>query len=150
MSQQTNEIYEFSPFRLDRKERLLWHDGATIPLTPKAFDLLLALVERAGRLVEKEELFRTVWPDVIVEESNLSSNIALIRKTLGDDASAPRFVETVPKRGYRFIAELRVVEAPLVPRAVSAASLASLPPELIEAPPIDKNVGLIAARTNGC
>ena len=141
MSQQTNEIYEFSSFRLDRQERLLWRDGATIPLTPKAFELLLALVERAGRLVEKEELFRTVWPEVIVEESNLSSNIALIRKTLGDDASAPLFVETVPKRGYRFIAELRVVEAPLVQRAVSAASLDILSPALIELPQIDKNVG---------
>ena len=141
MSQQTNGIYEFTPFRLDEHERLLWQEGATIPLTPKAFDLLLALVERAGRLVEKEELFKTVWPDVIVEESNLSSNIALIRKALGDDASRPRFVETVPKRGYRFIAELRVVEAPLVPGAVSAASIADLTPALVELPLREKKIG---------
>jgi len=110
MSQQTNGIYEFGSFRLDAQERLLQRDGATISLTPKAFDLLLALVERHGRLVDKEELFQTVWPDTIVEESNLSSNIALIRKALGDGENGLKFIETVPKRGYRFVAEVR--EAP--------------------------------------
>jgi DNA-binding winged helix-turn-helix (wHTH) protein len=107
MSQQTNGIYEFGSFRLDAQERLLQRDGATIALTPKAFDLLLALVERHGRLVEKEELFQTVWPDTIVEESNLSSNIALIRKALGDGENGQKFIETAPKRGYRFVAEVR-------------------------------------------
>ena len=126
MSQQTNEIYEFGSFRLDQQERLLQRDGVTISLTPKAFDLLLALLERAGKLVEKEELFQTVWPDTMVEESNLSSNIALIRKALGDDAAAPRFVETVPKRGYRFIAELRIVEAEVVP-VIASKEPESLP-----------------------
>ncbi|MEP7339442.1 MAG: transcriptional regulator, partial [Acidobacteriota bacterium] len=107
MNQQTNEIYEFGSFRLDRQERLLQRDGATISLTPKAFDLLLALLERAGKLVEKEELFQSVWPDTMVEESNLSSNIALIRKALGDGTNGERYIETVPKRGYRFVAEVR-------------------------------------------
>jgi Tol biopolymer transport system component/DNA-binding winged helix-turn-helix (wHTH) protein len=110
MSQQTNGIYEFGSLRLDAQERLLQRDGLTISLTPKAFDLLLALVERHGRLVDKEELFQTVWPDTIVEESNLSSNIALIRKALGDGENGLKFIETVPKRGYRFVAEVR--EAP--------------------------------------
>ncbi len=82
MSQQTNEIYEFGPFRLDAQERLLRRDGATLSLTPKAFDLLLALVERHGRLVAKAELFQTVWPDTIVEESNLSYNIATGRENV--------------------------------------------------------------------
>ena len=109
MSQQTNEIYEFGPFRLDAAERMLLRDGATISLTPKAFDLLLALIERHGHLVEKEELFKVVWPDTIVEESNLSSNIALIRKALGDGENGLKFIETVPKRGYRFVAEVREV-----------------------------------------
>ncbi len=109
MSQQTNGIYEFGSFRLDAQERLLQRDGATISLTPKAFDLLLALVERHGRLVDKEELFQTVWPDTIVEESNLSSNIALIRKALGDGANGERYIETVPKRGYRFVAPVQEV-----------------------------------------
>src|SRR5262245_28697555 len=104
MSQQTNGIYEFGSIRLDAQERLLQRDGVTISLTPKAFDLLLALVERHGRLVGKEELFQTVWPDSIVEESNLSSNVALIRKALGDGENGLKFIETVPKRGYRFVA----------------------------------------------
>ena len=107
MSQQINEIYEFGSFRLDRQERLLLRAGESVSLTPKAFDLLLALLERAGRLVEKEELFQTVWPDTIVEESNLSSNIALIRKALGDGENGLKFIETVPKRGYRFVTEVR-------------------------------------------
>ncbi len=107
MSKQTNEIYDFGPFHLDRQEHLLQRAGAIISLTPKAFDLLLALVERHGRLVEKEELFQVVWPDAIVEESNLSSNIALIRKALGDGENGLKLIETVPKRGYRFVAEVR-------------------------------------------
>ena len=128
MSQQTKGIYEFGSFRLDAQERLLQRDGATISLTPKAFDLLLALLERHGRLVEKEELFQTVWPDTIVEESNLSSNIALIRKALGEGENGLKFIETVPKRGYRFVAPVREI-----PRAVSgnlskAASPASAVP----------------------
>src|SRR5262247_3663691 len=111
MGQQSKHLYEFRPYRLDAGERLLQRDGATISLTPKAFDLLLALVERHGRLVEKDELFQTVWPDTIVEESNLTYNISLIRKALGDGENGLKFIETVPKRGYRFVAEVR--ESPL-------------------------------------
>jgi eukaryotic-like serine/threonine-protein kinase len=109
MSQQTKGIYEFGLFRLDAHERLLQRDGATISLTPKAFDLLLALVERHGRLVEKDELFQVVWPDTFVEEANLSSNISLIRKALGEGENGHKFIETVAKRGYRFMAEVRKV-----------------------------------------
>lgn len=112
MDQQTNDLYEFGPFRLAARERLLTRAGVNVSLTPKAFDLLLALVERHGRLVEKEELFQAVWPDTIVEESNLSSNIALIRKALGDGLNGERYIETVPKRGYRFVAEVREVARP--------------------------------------
>lgn len=111
MGQQTNGIYEFGSFRLDAQERLLQREGESVSLTPKAFDLLLALIERHGQLVEKEELFQTVWPDTIVEESNLSSNIALIRKALGDGAQGEYFIETVPKHGYRFVAEVRQIGA---------------------------------------
>ena len=124
MSKQANEIYEFGSFRLDRQERLLVRDGATISLTPKAFDLLLALVERHGRLVEKEELFQIVWPDTIVEESNLSSNIALIRKALGEGENGLRFIETVPKRGYRFVAEVRDA-SPTTKQELSAEQIQS-------------------------
>ena len=79
MSLQTKHIYEFGTFRLDGAEHLLLRDGEAVPLTPKAFDLLLALVEGHGHLLEKEELLKKVWPDTFVEEANLSSNISLIR-----------------------------------------------------------------------
>ena len=126
MSRQTNGLYEFGAFRLDARERLLARDGTTIPLTPKAFDLLLALVERHGRLLGKEELFQTVWPDSFVEESNLTSYIASIRKALGDGAQGERYIETVPKSGYRFVADVK--ELP----GESAASALQAPPEPVE------------------
>src|SRR5262245_1840963 len=109
MSHQSKYLYEFGPFRLDVNERLLLRDGESVSLTPKAFDLLLALVERHGRLMEKEELFQTVWPDTIVEESNLTYNISHIRKALGDRENGQKFIETVPKRGYRFVAAVRAL-----------------------------------------
>jgi eukaryotic-like serine/threonine-protein kinase len=109
MGQRPKHFYEFGRFRLDAEERRLLCDGEAVPLTPKAFDLLLALVERHGHLLEKEELFKVVWPDSFVEESNLSSNIALIRKRLGEGANGERYIETVPKRGYRFVANVREV-----------------------------------------
>ena len=111
MNQSPQPQYEFGPFRFDTRERLLARDGESVSLTPKAFDLLLALVERHGHLVEKEELFQVVWPDTMVEESNLSSNIALIRKALNDGENGLKFIETVPKRGYRFVAEVHAVQA---------------------------------------
>jgi DNA-binding winged helix-turn-helix (wHTH) protein len=145
MSQQTNEIYEFGSFRLDRQERLLWRDGAAISLTPKAFDLLLVLVERHGRLVEKEELFNAVWPDTIVEESNLSSNIALIRKALRDGVNELKFIETVPKSGYRFVAEVRQQNGagakPVVEESVTSVSTSEMQPTTSE-------VGSSASRNN--
>ncbi|MBK9316930.1 MAG: transcriptional regulator [Acidobacteria bacterium] len=107
MSLQTKHLYEFGPFRLDAAEHLLLRDGEAVPLTPKSFDLLLALVKRHGHLLEKDELMKLVWPDTFVEEANLSSNISLIRKALGDGENGQRFIETVPKRGYRFVADVR-------------------------------------------
>src|SRR5215475_5588531 len=107
MNQQPRHIYEFGPFRLDATEHLLLRDGEAVPLTPKAFDLLLALVERHGHLLEKDELLKKVWPDTFVEEANLSSNISQLRKALGDGENGHRYIETVPKRGYRFVASVR-------------------------------------------
>jgi Tol biopolymer transport system component/DNA-binding winged helix-turn-helix (wHTH) protein len=109
MSLQTKHIYEFGPFRLDAAEHLLLRDGEAVPLTPKAFDLLLALVERHGHLLEKDELLKLVWPDTFVEEANLSSNISLLRKALGDGENGDRYIETMPKRGYRFVAGVKEV-----------------------------------------
>src|SRR5215470_954723 len=107
MNQQPRHIYEFGPYRLDAAERLLWRDGEVVPLQPKTFDVLLALVERHGRLLEKDELMRAVWPDTVVEEVNLANNISILRKTLGDNGE--RFIETAPKRGYRFVASVREI-----------------------------------------
>lgn len=109
MSQQINHLYEFGPFRLDAGERLLLRNDESVPLTPKAFDLLLALVERHGRLLEKEDLLSLVWPDAIVEEANLSYNISLIRKALTCGENGQKYIETVPRRGYRFVASVREV-----------------------------------------
>jgi len=105
MSNEPYHIYEFGPYRLDAAERLLLRDGEVISLQPKVFDLLLALVERRGRLLGKDELIKMVWPDTLVEESNLANNISILRKALGENRG--RFIETVPKRGYRFIAPIK-------------------------------------------
>src|SRR5215475_946038 len=109
MSLHTKHIYEFGPFRLDAGEHLLLRDGEAVPLTPKAFDLLLALVERHGHLLEKEGLLKKVWPDAFVEEANLASNISQLRKALGEGENGHRYIETAPKRGYRFVAQVKEV-----------------------------------------
>src|SRR5262245_29423349 len=107
MSHQPKPIYEFGPYRLDSAERLLSRDGEVVPLQPKVFDLLLVMVERHGRLLEKDELMKAVWPDTVVEEVNLANNISILRKTIGENGQ--KFIETAPKRGYRFVAEVREV-----------------------------------------
>lgn len=100
-------LYVFGPYRLDAHERLLLRDGEPVPLPPRAFDLLLALVARAGFLATKEELLGVVWAGTFVEEVNLSYTVSLLRKALGDEV----YIETVPKSGYRFIAPVSVVSA---------------------------------------
>ncbi|MBI3649522.1 MAG: winged helix-turn-helix domain-containing protein [Acidobacteria bacterium] len=99
--------FEFGEFQLEVKERALLRRGEPLPLTPKAFDTLVALVENAGSLVEKDELMRAVWPDAFVEEGGLARNISVLRKVLGPDATGQPYIETVPKRGYRFTAQVR-------------------------------------------
>src|ERR1700746_1097627 len=100
----TPELYEFGPFRLEPAEHKLMRGNEVVVLTPKAFDTLVLLVRNSGHLLEKDELIRAVWPDSFVEEGNLTNNISLLRKALGDD---PPYIETVPKRGYRFIGAVR-------------------------------------------
>src|SRR5262245_18726675 len=108
MSAQDNHLYEFEPFVLDAANRVLLKDGATVRLTPKAIETLLVLVQHARQLVEKERLLKEVWPDSFVEEGSLSYNIHELRKALGDDSSEPRYIETIPKRGYRFVPPVKV------------------------------------------
>jgi DNA-binding winged helix-turn-helix (wHTH) protein/pimeloyl-ACP methyl ester carboxylesterase len=95
--------YAFGPFELDADDRLLMHGGDIVPLTPKALDTLLILVERNGHVVSKDELLERVWPDSFVEQNNLAQNISALRKALGEREGGPRYIDTVPKRGYRFI-----------------------------------------------
>src|SRR5262245_11132300 len=98
--------YEFGSFVLDPVERLLTRDAVRVPLPPRAFDTLVTLVRNSGRLVEKDELLNAIWGETIVEEVNLSVQISSLRRALGDSQQTPKFIETVPKKGYRFIADV--------------------------------------------
>src|SRR5688572_2740955 len=121
MPKGTSPVYGFGPFVLDVTDRSLKRDGAAIPLTPKQFDLLVALVESAGRLVEKDVLLQRVWPDVAVEEGNLTKGVFSLRQVLDRDAPA-RYIETIPKRGYRFVAPVTAVSPGLTGPAVAEAT----------------------------
>lgn len=105
MSTRRLRFYEFGPFRIDVRERMLLRDGEIVPVTPKVFDTLLILVESSGRLLEKEVLINRLWPDSYVEECSLAQNISLLRKALGEGASR-QYINTFPKRGYLFTAEV--------------------------------------------
>ena len=104
MNHQAKPCYEFGPFRLDVSEHVLLRQGHPVPLTPKVFEVLRVLVQNSGRLVEKEELLKEIWPDSFVEEANLNRSVSVLRKALGEDPS--RYIQTVPKRGYRFVAQV--------------------------------------------
>lgn len=126
MNVRGGHLYEFGPFLLDAAERKLSRRGRPVALPDKAFDVLLALVGRGGRLVEKDELLREVWPDSFVEEANLAVHVAKLRSALHDNPRKPSFIETVPKHGYRFVAKVRCLsggEEETAPRSPSARML---------------------------
>ena len=102
--QGSKSSYHFGPYRLDATQRVLLREGKPVALTLKAFDTLQVLVEKHGDVVEKEDLMRQVWPDAFVEESNLTQNIFTLRKALGETTGEFKYIETVPRRGYRFVA----------------------------------------------
>jgi DNA-binding winged helix-turn-helix (wHTH) protein len=102
-------LLEFGRFRLDRTERVLSQDGVPVSLSPRLFDTLSILVENSGHVVEKDHLMQKVWTDVAVEENNLAQSISALRRILGDTLRDPKFIETIPKRGYRFIAPVNEV-----------------------------------------
>src|SRR5215469_3817244 len=104
-------VYEFGEFQLDLTRQLLWHHGESVVLAPKVFETLLVLVQNSGRTLGKEELIHALWPETFVEEGNLSQNIFLLRKALGDDRNGHSFIHTVPRKGYRFIAPVTEIEA---------------------------------------
>jgi len=107
--QQLRHLYEFGEFLLDETERCLLRKGEPVSLTPKAFDTLLVLVKRGGHVVEKDEMLKEVWPDTFVEEATLAQNIFTLRKALGQARDGDLYIETVPKRGYRFVADVKAV-----------------------------------------
>jgi DNA-binding winged helix-turn-helix (wHTH) protein len=104
MSAETKVLYEFGKFRCDPREHLLLCGGKSLSLSPKSFEILVALIQNNGRLLTKDELMLQVWPDSFVEEANLTVNISALRKVLGETAGGQQYIETVPKRGYRFVA----------------------------------------------
>ena len=115
MNGQTKNFYEFGPFRFDSEERTLLREGFPIALPPRVAETLFVLLEDAGYLVEKEKFMKGVWPDAFVEEGNLNKNIFVLRKTLGQWDGGREYIETVPKRGYRFVAPVRHLRGVAVP-----------------------------------
>ena len=138
-----DRVYEFGPYRLEVGERRLLHAGESVALRPKVFDTLLLLVENSGHLVEKEQMLAALWPDTLVEETNLTHNVSVLRKTPGSlpDQAEVEYIETIPRRGYRFTTPVRTVNRSPAPlgsgdeiavsparrRARAAASIAVLP-----------------------
>jgi TolB-like protein/DNA-binding winged helix-turn-helix (wHTH) protein/Tfp pilus assembly protein PilF len=120
-------VYEFGDFRLDAGKRLLWRAGAPVPLTPRVFETLLYLVEHHGTVLDKERLMEAVWPDSIVEENNLTQNISTLRRVFGETPGSHHFIVTVPGRGYRFVAEIkmRAADAGTQSRRIPDSSIAS-------------------------
>ena len=121
-------LYEFGSFRVDGGERVLLRNGKPVALPPKVAETLVLLLSRAGHIVEKDEILRSVWPDTFVEEASLTQNISLLRKALGETHEEHRYIETIPKRGYRFVAPVRVItsdtESPRPRAAVALRPLA--------------------------
>jgi len=123
MDETRPKIYRFGPFEVDLEQRLLLRTGDLVPLTPKAFDTLAVLVARPGKLVDKSELLRLVWPETFVEENNLTQNISALRKAFGEG----EYIETIPRRGYRFLMGVEDVSA-------AATAQAGPPPNPLRAP----------------
>ena len=109
MPSPANHLYRFGEFTVDAGQRVLLRHGKPLLLAPKVLETLLTLVQNGGRIIEKQELMKRLWPDTFVEESNLTYCIVQLRKTLGDEARHPSYIETIPKRGYRFIVDVEEV-----------------------------------------
>lgn len=145
MARKTKQFYVFANFRLDVSEKILLHEGNPVPLTPKVFDTLKVLLENAGHLLEKDELIQKIWQDRFVEESNLTFNIKMLRRALGDNAAHPRFIETVPRRGYRFIAEVKETFQASESNNGAAKAFFQMPEKISAGLPVFKKLLLPAA-----
>ena len=128
MDERQQRVYEFGPFQLDARRRLLLRQDRSVPLTPKALELLLVLIEHSGHVVEKDELMRRLWPDSFVEEGNLAFNVSNLRKALGESPGRRDYIVTIPGRGYQFVAP------------VKALPDAGLPPKEVLVRPVAKSV----------
>ena len=134
MSLQPKNFYEFGAYRIDARDHLLLRDGEVVPLAPKAFDLLLVLAQSSGRVLTKEELMKLVWPDSFVEEANLSRHVFTLRKALDEDGDANKYIETIPRRGYRFVAGVTEVRDESDELVVAEHSRSRIVIEQTEAP----------------
>ena len=103
--------YEFGPYRFEPEQRVLTRDGEAVSLTPKATEILMVLLKNPGQLVAKEELMREVWPNTFVEEANLTQNIFTLRRAMAEPGTGRKYIETVSRRGYRFVASVKVCAA---------------------------------------
>jgi DNA-binding winged helix-turn-helix (wHTH) protein/Flp pilus assembly protein TadD len=121
-------LIDLGPFRLDAARRVLWRDGEVVPLTPKALDVLAALTERAGAVVTKDELLKRVWPDTFVEEANLTVHVSALRKALGTQADGRPWIETVSRRGYRYVGPAPQAAGALT-RSLAVLPFAALDPQ---------------------
>src|SRR6202162_799580 len=108
-NQRVRQLYQFGPFRVDPEKELLLLAGDPVPLTPKTFQILLVLVRHSKEVVTKDDLMKTVWPDTFVEEANLSRNIFMLRKALGESPQDHQYILTVPGRGYRLAERVRLL-----------------------------------------
>ena len=157
-------IYSFGDFRIDSVERVLMREGELVPLTPKVFDLLLFLIQNHGHVVEKDRLMKEVWPDAFVEEGNLTQNISVLRKALGNSTNGSQYIQTIPRRGYRFVGNVSVIPAGNEELVIEEISLARIivdgsdhgsdllasPPALHRAPRSHTRRNLFAAGAGLC
>lgn len=147
MIRQADEIYEFDEFRLEPAERVLLRNGEPVALTPKSFETLLVLVRNNNRLVEKTKLLDEVWPNTFVEEKTLAQNIFMLRKTLGTASADRQYIQTVPRYGYRFVADVRVTQRQRPP-LIAAIKPADTRPATDESVEVDEEPEAIVNGTN--
>lgn len=129
--------FEFGPFRLDLTERSLSCNGKLLQITPKAFETLLVLVQNAGRVVDKKEILQEVWPETFVGEATLAQNISTLRRVLGENSKQGQYIQTVTKRGYRLVADVREVRGEGAAQAAEEQTPTRGPAEQVGAPPQD-------------
>jgi DNA-binding winged helix-turn-helix (wHTH) protein len=145
---EVNNFYEFDTYQVDARRRLLFHEGRRVRVTPKAFEILLELVQSGGRVISKDEMMTTIWPNCFVEEGNLAQNIFLLRRVLGERKNEHKFIVTIPGVGYRFAPHVRQSAVrPLIRKVADKTDqkiscIAVLPLKPIDENKIDSSLGV--------